>query len=855
MSARDRFRGVTAREERDARQFRRDTRTMGQKLRAAIENPYNVGMAMFGMAVIGFLAPPFAHATPLVAALLLFWHLPMREHRHLPLRLPKSAQMPDYNHPFPGRTQYQNAGGIVHIGNDVERGGQEVWLAKGDALTHDLTLGVTGAGKTVMLTGTSANYISMGGGLIYVDAKAAPSLPFDVYALIHRVGMEDDFSIINYMTGNKSVGGASTAKRMSNTTNPFASGSADSLVEVMSSLITAPQGENAVFGERALSMITAVLYGLVDLRDNGYIDLGVEVFRDYLPIAQVEALTFDDRLRSPVAKAALLAYMRSLPGYKAPDERAKKDRAGNPQMGADGNPVLEPIADEANRQHGFAQMYFTRALSSLTDTYGHIYRGSLGEVDFVDVVRRRRVLVVMLPALEKSLASLANLGKINLSAIKDAISTGLGGSIEGTRRDILETLPTASPIPNKLIMDEYGYMAVEGMAVVAAQARGLGWSVSFAGQDWAGIKRGSEIEANQIWGNTNLKVFGKLQDQESYTKLAEAAGESTVTTTGGFELGQALSAGYVDTLSASVEKRGRTDTTDLQSQIEGEAHIVYNGRLMRVQMFYANPKPVKELPINRYLRVGEKRIAGSEGVQVSDAAGTPKPSAQSQSQSQPDGGTVLDASTRAPVAEEYPVAPRTPRTPQPPQPPQPPPPTAETRPEAAVAPVGAQVTNVPHRSMQDVFALMNPDDIAADAEEDSAAGIAPDPVPTPDQTLRSMLVEMLPEDEDEETEGDGLDPDDLAAIAEAQENDPDRMGAFFEDDDLNVSTTRVDLAASLDAGTMDRKLLETQVQAAIQSHPSPDAVAGMRDITPDVVAANLRELIQTIVGDGGPGAR
>ncbi len=52
-------------------------------------------------------------------------------------------------------------------------------------------------------------------------------------------------------------------------------------------------------------------------------------------------------------------------------------------------------------QFGYAQSYFGKALSSLTDTYSHIYGAEDGEVDFADAIMQRRILVVLLPSLEK----------------------------------------------------------------------------------------------------------------------------------------------------------------------------------------------------------------------------------------------------------------------------------------------------------------------------------------------------------------------------------------------------------------------------------------------------------------------
>jgi len=120
---------------------------------------------------------------------------------------------------------------------------------------------------------------------------------------------------------------------------------------VMSSLIPSPEDDNAVFGERALTMMSAVLYGLVDLRDGGHIDLGVSTLRDYLPVERIENLAFDPRLRTETAKNSLMAYMRSLPNWKPPAERA-----GTTQ---------QAISEYAAQQHSFVERYVMCVLSTL----------------------------------------------------------------------------------------------------------------------------------------------------------------------------------------------------------------------------------------------------------------------------------------------------------------------------------------------------------------------------------------------------------------------------------------------------------------------------------------------------------
>ncbi|HRE32168.1 MAG TPA: phosphoesterase, partial [Candidatus Berkiella sp.] len=77
---------------------------------------------------------------------------------------------------------------------------------------------------------------------------------------------------------------------------------------------------------------------------------------------------------------------------------------------------------------------------------------------------------------EKSPEELSNLGKIIIASLKAMMAAGLGDEVEGDYRDVILRKPTNSPTPYVCIMDEYGYYAVPGFAVVPAQARSLGFS-------------------------------------------------------------------------------------------------------------------------------------------------------------------------------------------------------------------------------------------------------------------------------------------------------------------------------------------------------------------------------------------
>ena len=455
--------------------------------------------------------------------------------------------------------------------------------------------------NTEALLSLSYNALNQGSGFIYVDGKGDNSLWSKIYGMVRERGREDDLLVINYMTGNSDIGEGPKEKLLSNTMNPFSNGSSDGLTQLMVGLMDGGDGKGDMWKGRAIGFMSGLMVALVGLRDAGHILLDVSLIRDYLVLDKLIDLAKDDRL-SDRGKVALDAYLKSIPGFEP--AKGKKQ------------------SDTVRDQHGYLQMQFTKILGSLGDTYGHIFNTQLGDVDFYDVVVNRRILVVLLPALEKSPDELANLGKIIVASLKSMMATGLGSAIEGSYKDVVLAKPNNSPAPFTTILDEYGYYAVPGSAVMPAQARSLGFSMVFAGQDLPAFEKASPEEAASILGNCNIKIFMKLEEPEKTFKLAESsAGEAYVTVTGGFNnsSGGMVGLNYMDNQNASVEKRSRIEMRDLKSQKPGEAHVIFGGTLVRMKWFYAKPPTPKSMVmrVNQFLRIKPPKI---EKIQQMDEA-------------------------------------------------------------------------------------------------------------------------------------------------------------------------------------------------------------------------------------------
>jgi intracellular multiplication protein IcmO len=591
------IRGIDVKQEQAARNLARDTRPLGVRIAETISKPEVVLLVCLTSCVAQFIYVLSADIL-FVVCTLLYWFAATRRNT-LPFRVPLSANSLDYSELIPGTNKAKKGTGITLFGNDRITG-EELWFTDSDLRTHVLVFGSTGSGKTEFLVSLAYNSLVQSSGFIYIDGKGDNSLFAKVFSMTRAMGREDDMLLINFMTGARDVLGPQKS-RLSNTMNPFCRGSSSMLSNLVVSLMPGNQpgagGGDDMWKGRAINFVESLLKILVAMRDAGHILLDANSIRNYFMLEKLEQIVIDKKFPvtdtysvsienlPAVVLEPITAYLGNLPGYN----RQKK---GNQ-------------SSEVREQHGFITMQLTRVFGSLADTYGHIIRTNLPEVDLKDVVLNRRIMVVLLPALEKAPEELSNLGKIIIASLKAMMAAGLGDEVEGDYRDVILRKPTNSPSPFVCIMDEYGYYAVPGFAVVPAQARSLGFSAVFAGQDLPAFQKASKEEAASIGANCNIKMCMKLEDpQETFEFFNKVAGEAFVTSVSGFQMDAAsISLNYMDTRNASVDRRQRIDVLDLKDQAPGQAHIFFKSKIIRADVFYASPKPVKRMRLNQYLKI------------------------------------------------------------------------------------------------------------------------------------------------------------------------------------------------------------------------------------------------------------
>ena len=510
----------------------------------------------------------------------------------LPLRLPHSAGRPDWNYPDPATRRPRRAAGSIYLGRD-QTTGQELWISSEDGRQHGSIPGTTGAGKTTAILSFLANALTHDSGFVLVDGKADNRLFGEVLALARRFGREDDVLALNFLVAS--------GARDSNTFNPFASGNADAIREMLASQLGEQRQEdpNGVFRSRAIALIGTIAPVLVWMRDHKGIPIDIEKIRFALELrtiwtlatlrvfltrdrntGQVEEIPVPDMPEDVIYP--LQAYLGEIPGY---DTTA---------------PYNQQKTDEPSKQHGFALFYFTATFTQLAVSLGHIFRCESGDVDMRDVVLNRRILVVNLPALENSDDTLAALGKIVVASLRGMMAQLLGARLEGEYAEVVAHKPGMGPAPFQVVLDELAYYATSGLDRMLAMGRGLNMMFWLAFQEVSGIWARLGEKTSSLLGNANLTVAMRQQDAERTRRwLEQTAGQTQVTqatTYHGSGVGN-----YREAQHAEIRERSRVDWNDLQRLIEGEAIILVGGRRIYAKLFHAKVDTDGPMRLNRPL--------------------------------------------------------------------------------------------------------------------------------------------------------------------------------------------------------------------------------------------------------------
>jgi len=581
----------------------------GNKLSDTLFSPGFLMSAIVVYVVLTIIFP--ALALPGIFLLPLFIILYCDRKYRAPLRMPQDSEMYDdtltresneetnivgFRHVFKKLNRVK-AKGIMYLG--YERGrkfGREIWLGTADLLRHMTLFGTTGSGKTETFYGFIANALSWGRGFAFSDGKADTKLAFSIWSLCRRFGREEDFYVVNLLTGGldrfDSMVKGDKKVSQSNSLNLFSSASPTFIIQLMESMLPKVGGDSAQWQDSAKAMMSALINALCYKRSRGELILSQRTIEDHMSLPAMAALYVEAVKNSwhDAGYLALKTYLENVPGFML-------------------SRVEQPDTWDSRcfEQHNYLSRQFLKTLALFNESYGHVFPVDSGDIKMSDILHNDRILVVLIPSLELSKSEAATLGKLYITLIRMTIARDLGSNLEGYRDEIMKTAALGHEFPYQLIFDELGQYFSEGMDTLAAQMRSLFYMGVFSSQDHPSLSRGAKGEEDSLMANTRTKYFEAIEDEKTYEILRKTVGKDFYSELAGLnKKAGAFGNTYDDSDHYQVREKDRVDIRELRSYTEGQGVISFQDALVRSASFYVpNEDKFSDLPmrINRFTEV------------------------------------------------------------------------------------------------------------------------------------------------------------------------------------------------------------------------------------------------------------
>jgi intracellular multiplication protein IcmO len=216
---------------------------------------------------------------------------------------------------------------------------------------------------------------------------------------------EDDVLLVNLVSA-PDVGAPVT-----HTFNPFSSATADAIAQMIMSGVD--QNMDTVSKSRAMLLLSGVTRALVWERDQGLIEVNVGTIKQAMRLSRLVEYVSTDRMPSVPThiRAVILDYLSCLSGF-----------------------MLEKGGRQANstfEHHNHILTQLLPMLSVLSNVHGHVFLTPDVDVDMRDVVLNRRILVVMMPPVERSIGSQAAVARALEGALRSVANDMISGNTPG----------------------------------------------------------------------------------------------------------------------------------------------------------------------------------------------------------------------------------------------------------------------------------------------------------------------------------------------------------------------------------------------------------------------------------------
>ncbi len=480
------------------------------------------------------------------------------------------------------KSMAKRADGVVFVGNvyNPKTGAlrEEVWESVDQSCIHRLVATGTGGGKTTSILSSFVSLLSSWGHTSMNDGKGENKTARMIAKIMRGWALDDDLRNVNFMTSNAPE---EAGYLRSHQLNLYADNDAAAVVELFNGLIGSESGQNKVFQERAtiLGDIATRLVFDRSAMDPRYVKT-LSAMTEYLNVPQLlTILNSPASTKDPGIAEKIKVYLQSL---QVADDVTLEDWFG-------------PEYKEARRQHLFCQMYFTKALLTLTHTYGYIFNVEFGDFTWRDVTNNKRHVYQLLPAIDKSKSEMKFLAEVASQLRLSATKRFLGSRIQGRKYDTGELNHNRSI--SLIISDEHFALMTKDDPTLLAQLRSMRFAMQLFMQS---TEYGRAIDKETMVGIESIVgvlQVGRTADKSSIDRIKDLAGKRLVAVANRLDgrINALGSRTYYRDNGASLEKREVITDDDIITQGYGQVHMAYVGEkdnlsgktlVIPVQLFY-----------------------------------------------------------------------------------------------------------------------------------------------------------------------------------------------------------------------------------------------------------------------------
>ncbi|MBE8232911.1 MAG: TraM recognition domain-containing protein [Endozoicomonadaceae bacterium] len=470
--------------------------------------------------------------------------------------------------------------GLYYLGNDLSTGA-EAHCNDDMARIHLILFGTTGGGKTEAILSFCSNFLLQGSGFMIVDGKGDTLLFSKLFSVCRAFNRTDDLYVLSFMPVENSS--LKTLLKHSNTINFFVDSTVGEANEIIGGLLpNDSSGGGDVWSGRAATGIESINDALYWLQENGYLTLDPDVYRRYFILDRFAELAFNEDIPERY-RTGLWTILNSV-NYKLP-------------------PEAQPTETESQFQ--YITMQYTQTFNMLANKYAHVTVTQCPDISMTDIILRRRILLVLLPALAQSAQNVRNLGRIVIALARNTSAKALGNKLEGSHAEIIDGKPTSSVSSFCMIFDEFGAYSVKSASNLPAMLRSLNIVTIFAGQDYRAFEAGDDKEAATIFGTCNIKVALKLECDVTYDKFNKVLSEETVLVHDSYERDDSsiFFTKYKKGKNVRAEKKAVLSMSDLKDQGAGEATLIVQSSVNRIGWFFASHVPAPMMRLNHFLEI------------------------------------------------------------------------------------------------------------------------------------------------------------------------------------------------------------------------------------------------------------